>query len=76
MQPGTPTKGEFLAIVGVLVTYSFVGGLMAGTQPSGAGWRLFSVRVKVSGTRPLLFCPFVAAFSPFHFAFNNSGILS
>lgn len=40
--PTTPTKGEFMAIVGVLLIYSVVGGLMAGTQPSGAGWRLFS----------------------------------
>jgi hypothetical protein len=44
-QPGKMSKGESAAMATILVLYSVVGGYFAGTQPSGAGWRLFSVRV-------------------------------
>lgn len=43
-QPGPPSKAMFTAVVGILAVYSVLGGYLAGTQPTGAGWRLFSVR--------------------------------
>mmetsp|Transcript_7519 Transcript_7519/g.12532 ORF Transcript_7519/g.12532 Transcript_7519/m.12532 type:complete len:202 (-) Transcript_7519:179-784(-) len=41
-KPGQPTKGEFYALITIILMYSLVGGFLAGSQPNGAGWRLFS----------------------------------
>jgi hypothetical protein len=61
-----------MAIVGVLVIYSVVGGLMAGTQPSGAGWRLFSVRTYPWGD---LVGHLAHSLTFVHLSHRNSGIL-